>query len=84
MKTMNAKIKKRSESKLTMEIEIDLEGSMLNMEENIEQALNSAGIVATAEALKKFDSDGSPISIGNRKLTSKGSLKKTTKLRMDK
>ena len=81
---MNAKIKKRSERKLTMEIEIDLEGSMLSMEENIERALNSAGIIATAEALKKFDSDGSPISIGNRKLTSKGSLKKTTKLRMDK
>jgi len=81
---MNVKIKERSERKLTMELEIDLEGSMLNMEENIERALNSAGMIATAEALKKFDTDGSPINIANRKLTSKGSVKKTTKLRMDK
>jgi len=37
-----------------------------------QDALNEAGQIATEELLKRFDMDGSPIKIGNSKLTSKG------------
>ena len=49
---------------------------MLDFEEVIQQRLNEAGVLATQEALGRFDADGSPIQVGNTKLTSKGKLKK--------
>ena len=67
---MKTKIKSQSAKKLTIEVEINLEGSMLEMEENIMEALNSAGNIATRKALEKFDTDGSALEIGNQKLTS--------------
>jgi hypothetical protein len=39
-------------------------------------ALNQAGTLATANFLKRFDTDGSPIVIGQTKLTSKGTVDK--------
>ncbi len=50
---------------------------MLEGEGRIEQALNEAGTLATGELLKRFDTDGSPIQIGNTKLTSKGQVEKS-------
>lgn len=50
---------------------------MLDGEQRIEDALNEAGAVASGELLKEFDSDGSPMQIGDTKLTSKGLLPKT-------
>ena len=47
------------------------------MEESILSACNDVGCIATEEALKKFDVDGSPIVIGDIKLTSKGAFSKT-------
>eukprot|EP00828_Plagiopyla_frontata_P005555 TRINITY_DN12266_c0_g1_i2.p1 TRINITY_DN12266_c0_g1~~TRINITY_DN12266_c0_g1_i2.p1 ORF type:complete len:203 (+),score=13.66 TRINITY_DN12266_c0_g1_i2:42-650(+) len=38
----------------------------------IRAAVNEAGALATAEALKKFDSEGNPVVTGGRKYTSKG------------
>lgn len=76
---MEVKIKQQTKDKLVLELEIDLKGSMLEMEENILKALNSAGNLATGEALNKFDTNGEAIRVGGIKHTSKGIEKKSTK-----
>ncbi len=73
---MPAAIVARSEAAFTIQIEIPYNSSMLDFEEAIQKALNEAGVLATAEALGRFDADGSPIRVGDTKLTSKGKLKK--------
>ena len=42
------------------------------MENNIQDACNKVGNLATQNALSLFDTDGSPIKIGSEKWTSKG------------
>src|SRR4051794_39235351 len=69
---MAATIIERQENAVTIQISIELSRSMLETEEAIQQALNQAGMLATAEALKQFDSDGSPIVMGPTRMTSKG------------
>jgi hypothetical protein len=49
---------------------------MLDFEETLQERLNDAGVVATAEGLKQFDTDGSPITVGPVKFTSKGQVEK--------
>lgn len=48
---------------------------MLNSEEQIQKALNEAGVLATQTALSQFDTDGSPIELEGKKYTSKGQKK---------
>lgn len=55
-----------------IEVEIELGNSMLESEEKVQEALNEAGTIATGEALKCFDTDGSPIVFGGVRLTTKG------------
>ena len=43
----------------------------------IRDGLNEAGCIATQSALRRFDADGSPIVIGDSKLTSRGRVNKT-------
>lgn len=73
---MPAAIVARSETSLTIQIEVPFGSSMLDAEETLQQRLNEAGTLATAEILQRFDTDGSPIQIGDAKLTSKGKLLK--------
>jgi len=68
---MTATIKNRIGSLLTIEVTIELTGSMLEMENNIQDEVNRVGQLATAEALKTFDTDGSPIIISKTKLTAR-------------
>jgi hypothetical protein len=49
---------------------------MLDFEEALQRRLNDAGVVATVEGLKQFDTDGSPITVGPVKFTSKGQVEK--------
>jgi hypothetical protein len=49
---------------------------MLDFEETLQHRLNDAGVVATAEGLKQFDTDGSPITVGPVKFTTKGQVEK--------
>jgi hypothetical protein len=65
------KIISYKEKELTIEVKIKLAGSMLEMEKNILDACNEMGKLGTREALKKFDTDGSPIKIGGIKMTSR-------------
>ena len=74
---MTVKILSSDTDGLVLEINIPLGTVMLNGEERIEQALNEAGSVASGELLKRFDTDGSAIQVGDTKLTSKGQLEKT-------
>jgi hypothetical protein len=69
---MPATIIERQENTVTIQICITLSRSMLDTEEGIQQALNEVGVLATTEALKQFDTDGSPLLLGDQRWTSKG------------
>lgn len=46
---------------ITVSITLDLQGSLLEMENTILDATNKIGCLATGAALKRFDSNGSAI-----------------------
>ena len=73
---MPAAIIARTDAAFTIQVEIPYGSSMLDFEEVILQRLNEAGVLATQQALQRFDADGSPIQVGDTKLTTKGKLKK--------
>ena len=73
---MNATITARTPTSLTLQVEIPYNPSMLDFEETLQDRLDEAGVVATAEGLKQCDTDGSPIIVGSVKLTSKGQVEK--------
>lgn len=75
---MPASITAREPDFFTVEIKIPLSSaSLLESEETIQRVLNEAGTLATGEALKQFDTDGSAIEMAGTSWTSKGSLPKT-------
>ena len=73
---MSAQILDRTESGFTLQITIPDNPSMLDFEENLQQRLNEAGVLATREGLRQCDTDGSPITVGSLTLTTKGQLPK--------
>ena len=73
---MNATIIARTTTSFTLQVEIPYNDSMLDFEEALQDRLNEAGVVATAEGLQQFDTDGSPITVGPVKFTSKGRIEK--------
>jgi hypothetical protein len=74
---MAATVVERSGQKVKIQIEVTLTTSMLQTEEAIQQAVNEAGALATAEALQVFDTDGGPLDMGSTRYTSKGQQPKT-------
>jgi len=74
---MSRVFKKERDGRITVSVNFKFEGSFLEMEEDIQKTLNELGLQATLEALKTFDTDGSPIEVSGEHLTSKGSQKKT-------
>ena len=73
---MSAQIIDRTESGFTVQVTIPYNHSMLDFEETLQQQLNAAGVLATQEGLRQFDTDGSPITVGSIQLTSKGRIPK--------
>ena len=73
---MSAQIIDRTASGFTVQVTVPYNHSMLDFEETLEQQLNAAGVLATQEGLRQFDTDGAPIAVGSIKLTSKGQLPK--------
>ncbi len=73
---MPAEIIDRTETGFTLQITVRYNSSMLGFEEALQNELNEAGVLATQEALKQFDADGTPIVVGAVTLTSKGQLPK--------
>ncbi len=68
---MVARVTKSNGTVVTIELTVDIGGTMLQAEEAICAALNEAGVAATAAALTRFDADGEPIDIGGEKWTAK-------------
>ncbi len=62
-----SKIIAHDENELTIQVTVKLTESLLEMENSILDACNDIGCLATGEALKNFDADGSPIMVGNIK-----------------
>jgi hypothetical protein len=69
---MAATVLDRQEASVTIQVRIPLSRSLLDTEEAIQEALNEVGTLATAEALRQFDTDGSPLQIGSTRWYSKG------------
>src|SRR5512134_1049675 len=61
---------------VTVEVKVDLSRCLLTTEEAILAGLNEAGCHLTQAALKYFDTDGSPMTVGEMTLTSKGEVPK--------
>jgi len=62
--------------RVTLQVEVKLGGSMLEMESSIQDGVNAVGTLASREALLRFDTDGAGIDIGGEKWSSKGRLAK--------
>ena len=79
---MSATIIKAEKNGITVQVFIPIpEGkgnmSMLEREELIQQGVNQAGQLATEYALLQYDTDGTPITVKEKKLTSKGQVSKS-------
>lgn len=73
---MGAKVVSRDAKEFTVTVTIPYGSSMLAFEEIIQNAVNDVGKASTQEALSTFDTDGSPLIMGNQKLFSKGKEQK--------
>ena len=73
---MAVRITARTPTSFTLQVEVPYNRSMLDFEETLQRRINEAGVLATAEGLKQFDTDGSAITVGPTKLTSKGLIEK--------
>ncbi|MDD5266518.1 MAG: ISKra4 family transposase [Methylococcales bacterium] len=61
---------------LTIQVKVKITGSLLEAEHIILDACNEVGQLATSHAIKKFDTEGSPIQIAGTKLTAKAATPK--------
>lgn len=69
-----AEVIDQTEDEITLQVKVKLKGSLLEMEESIQDAVNELGAQATEEALQKFDTTGAVIQIGDIRLSSKGKV----------
>lgn len=64
---------RREGNQIVYEVRMDItDKSMLEQEQMIQEAANRVGARATADVLKRFDTQGQPIAVGGVKYTSKG------------
>jgi len=80
---MDAEIISKDDNTIEIKLKVQFTGSMLDSEENIQEALNEAGVVLSANLLERFDTDGSDVSVGDTTFYSKGIQKKTTKRHLE-
>jgi len=73
---VSASIKSSTTDHVVLEVCIPLVRSMLSGEGVIQIATNAVGQLATQELLKSLDTDGSAITMGDLRFTSKGMVKK--------
>ena len=69
---MSASLVEVTGNQVKIELTVELSRSMLKTEEAIQDGLNEGGSIASREALKYFDTDGSPIQIGAELWRTKG------------
>lgn len=68
---MTARMTRSKGTAVTIELAIDIGGTMLQAEEAIQRGLNEAGVAATTAVLARFDADGEPTVMGGVKWTAK-------------
>lgn len=71
-----AQLIERHGNELTIQVKVTIEGTLLEAENTIQNACNEVGLLATEEALKNFDTDGSPLETGGIKWTAKSPSEK--------
>ena len=71
---MMAQVIQKQGNEITLKVKVKLTGSLMEMESSIQEAINELGVVATGEALKKFDTTGAPIQLGDIRMSSKGQV----------
>lgn len=71
-----AKLIKRTDNGAIIEVFIPFGKSMMESEDLIQKSVNQIGVIATREALKNFDADGSPIEMGGVIFYSKDKVEK--------
>lgn len=69
---MPTQVISREGRRIKLEVTMELADTMLGSEETIQQAVNEVGQLATGEALKRFDTDGSAQVTGAIRWKSKG------------
>jgi hypothetical protein len=69
---MPARLVEVKGTQVKIELTVERSRSLLGTEEAIQVALNEAGCIASREALRYFDTDGSPIQIGAELWRTKG------------
>jgi hypothetical protein len=72
-----ARVLKSTKNKVTVEVTVDISGSLLEAEQSIQDACNKVGKLSTQVALANFDTDGAAIMTGAIKWTSKGKVEQT-------
>ncbi|EKD72163.1 MAG: hypothetical protein ACD_45C00745G0001 [uncultured bacterium] len=72
---MSVKIVSNDDQKLTLQVTVDISGSMLEAEEKIMAACNALGSLSTEKVLANFDTDGTPIKMGQKKIHGKNKRK---------
>ena len=72
-----AKVVANKGNELTLQVTVKISGSLMEMENAILDGCNEMGSLATAEVLQKFDTDGSPIKLGEVKMTVRDKTNKT-------
>jgi hypothetical protein len=68
---MKARVLREDENEITIEVSLRKSSAFLECEENIQDAANEFGKLATERCLESCDSDGSPIRVAGRTLTAK-------------
>ncbi len=68
---MAATIVNEEDDQIVVQISFSKSRCMIECEEEIQKQLNEAGKLATKSCLEDFDTDGSPIIMGNQKFTAK-------------
>ena len=78
---MAAQYKLEPDGSISITLNIKPQGSMLEQEEQIAEAVAEVGRLATVLSLNSFDTDGQPVIVSNVKHTSRGQEKKTFRRR---
>ena len=75
---MQTRIVSTGDGRISLQVELDIGAcrTLAECEMVIQEAIDEAGTLATAEVLKRFDTDGRPIERDGLKLTSKGRVPK--------
>lgn len=72
---MSVKIISEDGQELTLQVKVDLSGSMLEAEEKIQAICNAVGSISTEKVLEHFDTDGTTLRVGEKKIHQQGERK---------